>query len=192
MPRPSKVYGSGFEEEVIRLHTQDYSHNRIADELKARGFNISGRAIGRFLSGQGYESKGQSVTYDKTLQSGVCKTKDEQVLNPTLIDVSEVFEELGINTDFSDVDNVVDGCQKISASIFMKMAAILDKKLDMYAEGLCKYPNEEARGYRIGGEAIATMWGYQQLVNTAQAIKTLENQGYQIEGRKQTEKKPEP
>lgn len=181
MPRPSKVYGSGFEDEVIRLHTQDYSHNRIAEELKARGFNISGRAIGRFLSGQGYESKGQSVTYDKTLQSGVCKTKSEQVLNPTLIDVGEVLEDLEINRDFSNVDNVIDGCQKITAQIFMSMGAILYKKLKMHSEGLCKYPSEEARGFRIGTESLESMWGYKQAVDISQAIKTLESQGYQIE-----------
>jgi hypothetical protein len=65
MPQPSKIYGSGFEEEIIRLHTQDYSNNRIAEELKARGFKVCGRIVGRFLVSQGYKSKGKSVTYDK-------------------------------------------------------------------------------------------------------------------------------
>lgn len=180
MPRPSKVQDSGFEEEVINLHLQQYSNNRIAEELKAKGFNVSGRAVERFLEGKGYESKGQKITYDKTLQSGNCKTKDEQILNPTLIDVNEVLSDLNIKENLTDIDNIVSSSQKMAWKIYLFKFAILCKKLEMHSQGLCKYPSEEARGYKIGAEVMQAMWGYNQVVNLAQAMKTLEQAGYTI------------
>lgn len=181
MPRPAKEIPEKFKLEIEQYGKQGYSNNWIAKHCKDCGFDIDARVIGRYLDKVGIEQSGKKVTYDKTLHSENSNKQDDQVSDPIVVNINELFKRFKISDDLSNISNIVDATQKMTAQIFLLEAAILYTRLEIHARGECKHPSDQFRGYRIASEVMKASWGYQQCVSLSSAMKTLEAEGYEVQ-----------
>lgn len=185
MPRSKKIEGSRLEQEIIDYALQGYSNNWIAKHCEAKGLSLDHRTVGRFLDRNSVKTSGKAVPYDKTLHN---EDTEEEVLKPVIVNVEKLFKSFNINKNSDDIDDVISAVQKLSYEIFCLESAIVLERLRSHALGEGKHPNEHFRGYRIAFEVLQSALGYENAVNISQAVKTLESQGYQIQGLKLVEK----
>ena len=189
MARPPKAIPENFQSEIIQYAKQGYSNNWIAAHCKDKGFDIDARVIGRFLDKQGVESKGKKTTFDKTYHSETSSNKEEVEPTPIVVDLENLFRRFNISDNLDNVESIIDATQKMTAQIFLLESAILHTRLEHHAKGEAKHPNEQFRGYRIASEVMKAAWGYEQTVNLAQAMRTLEAEGYEIQALRVIEEK---
>jgi hypothetical protein len=179
MAQARKIEGSGLEDEILKFANQGYSSAWIAKHCESKGLVINHQTVTRFLIRKEVKTNGKKATYDKTLHSERVENRE---LKPVEVDVEAVLNRYKIAKQSNNINDVIDAVQKLSYAIFCIESANVLERLEMHSRGEGTHPNEHLRGYRIAFEVLQNAWGYEQVVNVGQAIKTLEAQGYQIQG----------
>lgn len=190
MGRPSKLKNAAKEiqDQVIDLNRKGFSYAYIATTLCETGFKIDQRSVKRYLDFIGKESnhdgtweKSAHVDYEET------RTGQDTFQDVVIVDIDQIKRDYGLSDDLTRPENVIGNIQKLAGEIVLLEQMICLKKLQAYAKGKCKHPNEALRGYRIAYDVFSDIYGVKDTVNVNAAMATLEKYYGSLESLKQIE-----
>ncbi len=86
-----------------------------------------------------------------------------------------------MDTEYSNIDELIGTVQKLTANIFIKQAICLLRGLELLSEGHATDLDILYKGYDVAFKAIDKAWGIQVLIDINSAIYTLNNKGFKID-----------
>jgi hypothetical protein len=89
-------------------------------------------------------------------------------------------ERVGVNTEYSNVEELIGTVQKLTGEIFIKQALCLLRGLELQSEGKLIGLEILFKGYDISLKAVCKAWGLETLIDLNAAIQTLQTRGYEV------------
>lgn len=174
-----KVCYSDHRELIEEMARGKVSIPNILKEMKARGVNLGRIALVNHLN------KHTDIlleSYQKGSQVTRSISEDELFSIVDSIDIPAIHKSLGISDDLQDGYQVAESIQKYTASIFLKLSAIVSAQLDRYATNPdnIPFPKNEITAWEKAITLTDLGWGISEMVKLKAAVETLSRQGYEI------------
>lgn len=111
------------------------------------------------------------------------KTKGKHI-TPLFNEVETYFtfaKRVGIETEYTNIEELIGTVQKLTADIFIRQAVCLLRGLELLSEGQSIDLELLYKGYAVAFTAIDRAWGMQTLIDLNAAIQNLEGKGFSID-----------
>lgn len=87
---------------------------------------------------------------------------------------------VGVNTEYSNAEELIGTVQKLTAEIFIKQALCLLRGLELQSEGKLIGLEILFKGYDVALRAVCKAWGLESIIDLNAAIQTLQTRGYEV------------
>lgn len=159
-----------------------YTNKTIISRCKKKDFYPTDNDIQQIRNKVKLKSEIEQVNKSKEDLNG--KTVKGKVIIPLFTKEETYFDfasRIGVDTEYSNIDELIGTVQKLTANIFIKQAICLLRGLELLSEGHATDLDILYKGYDVAFKAIDKAWGIQVLIDINSAIYTLNNKGFKID-----------
>ena len=171
---------------IQSLAKNGYSFKYIHSWLLETGFQIAEKTVQIWL-----KKYLETITTDdnstaKKALSSIEKQDRDTTANPLIDDINDL-EDIKKKWDVPDINTLdispetaIGASQKMVFDLFMSVGILTKNRLNMYQNGLAKFPLEQIKALKMVFEMYSPLMGVSELVSCNSAIKSLESYGYDL------------
>jgi|LakMenEpi03Aug12_release.lakeMendotaPanAssembly.Ray.scaffolds.fasta_scaffold28345_6 hypothetical protein len=163
-----------------------YSYRYIHSWLEETGFKIAEKTVQIW-----HKKYLESIATDDNLIAkkalSSIEKQDRDVTPNPLIDDENDLEDIKKKWDVPDINTLdispetaIGASQKMVFDLFMSVGILTKNRLNMFQNGLAKFPIEQVKALKMIFEMYSPLMGVSELVSCNSAIKSLESYGYDL------------
>lgn len=159
-----------------------YTDKTIISRCKKKDFYPSDNDIHQIRNRVKLKSEIEEINKSKEDLKG--KSVKGKAIIPLFTKEETYFDfanRIGVNTEYSNIEELIGTVQKLTANIFIKQAICLLRGLELLSEGQAIDLDILYKGYSVAFQAIDKAWGMQTLIDLNAAIYSLNAKGFTID-----------